>query len=424
MSKIYLKSYGCSANTADAEIARGILTKHGHYLVDNPQNAELNIILTCVVKKPTEQKVSKELRRMEVTEKPLIVAGCMPKSMTEHVEELVPNASLIGPDDIERIGEAVNLALKGEQVSYLNGEPTDRTCLPRIRENNIVHIMPISSGCLGNCSYCIVKFARGKLYSFPAKKIVKDVKDSILSGCKEVWITAEDTATYNSEGVRLPELLNRITSINGEFRVRIGMTTPNQLEPVLGDLLESLKSHKIYQFIHIPVQSGNDEILKQMKRRYTIQQFKKAVNQIRKVYPSIGISTDIICGFPGETLEQFNDSLKLIKWLRPDVLNINRFWERPGTDASKMPGQLHGRETKKRSRIITSLWKELAVEAGNRWIGWEGEILIIEHGKRGTKVGRNPAYKAVAVKTVAPMGSFINVRVENSGVGYLTAVEI
>jgi MiaB/RimO family radical SAM methylthiotransferase len=229
MSKIYLKSYGCSANTADAEIARGILTKHGHCLVDNPQNAELNIILTCVVKKPTEQKVSKELRRMEVTEKPLIVAGCMPKSMTEHVEELVPNASLIGPDDIERIGEAVNLALKGEQVSYLNGEPTDRTCLPRIRENNIVHIMPISSGCLGNCSYCIVKFARGKLYSFPAKKIVKDVKDSILSGCKEVWITAEDTATYNSEGVRLPELLNRITSINGEFRVRIGMTTPNQV---------------------------------------------------------------------------------------------------------------------------------------------------------------------------------------------------
>ncbi|MGW8178625.1 MAG: radical SAM protein, partial [bacterium] len=280
------------------------------------------------------------------------------------------------------------------------------------------------TGCLGNCSYCIVKFARGHLYSFPADKIVKDVANAVAAGCTEVWVTAEDTATYNDNGVRLPELLDRITAIDGDFRVRVGMTTPNQLEPVLEELLQSLKSPKIYQFIHIPIQAGNDEILQKMRRRYNVQEFKDVVNRLRAAYPDIGISTDIICGFPGENMEQFQDSMNLIEWLRPDVLNINRFWERPGTDASKMPGRLHGRETKERSRMMTDLWKGIAVDVGKKWIRWEGEILLTEHGKKGTKVGRNYVYKAVALKTDAPLGSFVKVRVKNSGVGYLTAVEV
>ena len=424
MPKIYLNSYGCSANKADAEIAKGALAEHGHTFVETPTGADINIIMTCVVKTPTQQKVSKELRKLGASGTPLIVAGCMPKSLTEQVKRLVPSASLVGPDDIERIQEAVSNTLKGEQVTYINGEATDRTCLPRIRENELVHIAPISTGCLGNCSYCIVKFARGHLYSFPADKIVQDARTAIADGCREIWVTAEDTATYDDNGIRLPELLDMLTALEGDFRIRVGMTTPNQLEPVLDDMIESLKNPKLYQFIHIPIQSGNDQILAKMRRRYTVQEFKDVVNRLRESLPDIGISTDIICGFPGETMEQFQDSLDLISWLRPDVLNINRFWERPGTDASKMSGRLHGRDTKERSRIMTKLWKELAVDVGQRWIGWEGEVLLTEHGKRGTKVGRNFVYKAVALKTDAPLGSFVKVRVNKSGVGYLTAVEI
>jgi tRNA A37 methylthiotransferase MiaB len=202
------------------------------------------------------------------------------------------------------------------------------------------------------------------------------------------------------------------------------MTTPNQLEPVLDDMLESLKSPKIYKFIHIPIQAGNDQILQKMRRRYSVQEFKDVVIRLRNTYPKIGISTDIICGFPGETMEQFQDSIGLIRWLKPDVLNINRFWERPGTDASKMTERLHGRDTKERSRIMTKLWKEIAVEVGQKWIDWEGVVLLTEHGKRETKVGRNYAYKAIALKTEAPLGSFVRVKVNKSGVGYLKAVEI
>lgn len=424
MPNVHVKSYGCSANKADAEIARGALTENGHTLVDTPEEADINIILTCVVKTPTEQKVSKELRQLEASGKPLIVAGCMPKSMTQQVKKLVPSASLVGPDDLENITEAVNQTLSGEQVIYIDGEATDRTCLPRVRENPLIHIAPICTGCLGNCSYCIVKFARGHLYSFPAEKIVQGTAIAISEGCREVWVTAEDTATYNDNGVLLPELLDRITALEGDFRVRVGMTTPNSFSKIMDDMIESMKSPKLYKFIHIPIQAGNDHILQAMRRRYTVQEFKDVVNRLREAIPEIGISTDIICGFPGETLEQFQDSLDLIKWLRPDVLNINRFWERPGTDAAKMPGRLHGRETKERSRMMTKLWKEIAVDVGKRWIGWEGEILVTEHGKRGTKVGRNYVYKAIAVKTDAPLGSFVNVRVKKSGVGYLVADEI
>ena len=424
MPNVHVKSYGCSANKADAEIARGALTENGHTLVDTPEEADINIILTCVVKTPTEQKVSKELRQLEASGKPLIVAGCMPKSMTQQVKKLVPSASLVGPDDLENITDAVNQTLSGEQVIYIDGEATDRTCLPRVRENPLIHIAPISTGCLGNCSYCIVKFARGHLYSFEAEKIVQDTATAISEGCREIWVTAEDTATYNDNGVMLPELLDRITALEGDFRVRVGMTTPNSFSKIMDDMIESMKSPKLYKFIHIPIQAGNDKILQAMRRKYTVQEFKAVVNRLREAIPEIGISTDIICGFPGETPEQFQDSLDLIKWLRPDVLNINRFWERPGTDAAKMPGRLHGRETKERSRMMTKLWKEIAVDVGKRWIGWEGEILVTEHGKRDTKVGRNYVYKAIAVKTDAPLGSFVNVRVKKSGVGYLVADEI
>jgi len=424
MPNVHVKSYGCSANKADAEIARGALKENGHTLVDTPEEADINIILTCVVKTPTEQKVSKELRQLEASGKPLIVAGCMPKSMTQQVKKLVPLASLVGPDDLENIIEAVNQTLSGEQVIYIDGEATDRTCLPRVRENPLIHIAPISTGCLGNCSYCIVKFARGHLYSFPAEKIVQDTATAISEGCREIWVTAEDTATYNDNGVMLPELLDRITTLEGDFRVRVGMTTPNSFSKIMDDMIESMKSPNLYKFIHIPIQAGNDKILQAMRRRYTVQEFKDVVNRLREAIPEIGISTDIICGFPGETPGQFQDSLDLIKWLRPDVLNINRFWERPGTDAAKMPGRLHGRETKERSRMMTKLWKEIAVDVGKRWIDWEGEILVTEHGKRSTKVGRNYVYKAIAVKTDAPLGSFVNVRVKKSGVGYLVADEI
>jgi threonylcarbamoyladenosine tRNA methylthiotransferase CDKAL1 len=421
MPNIYVKSYGCSANTADEEIAKGLLQSKGYRLAQKQAESDLNILLTCIVKTPTERKITKRIKRLYASGKPLIVAGCMPKAMQSHAEKIAPNASLVGPDDIEHIVEAVEKTLRGEKAVYVDGDHTDRTCLPRVRANDLIHIAPICSGCLGNCSYCIVKNARGRLCSYPADEIVDDVRRAVDGGCREVWVTAEDAAAYNHNGTTLPTLLDEITGIEGRFRVRVGMMTPNSALPILDELIESYRSDKIFKFLHIPVQSGNDDVLRDMRRRYTVEEFKGFVARFRAAHERLGVSTDIICGFPGESEEQFQDSLDLIQWLAPDVLNISRYWERPGTEAASMPGRLHGRDTKARSRRLTKVWKKLSVETGERWVGWEGEILLDEYGRDGTKVGRNYAYKAVAVETDTEPGEYIRVIVTGAGVGYLEA---
>ena len=424
MPLIYVKSYGCSANTADSEIAKGMLAQEGHTIVPSIDEADVAVIFTCIVKTPTERKIVKSLKAIKNTGIPLVVAGCMPKALNGLVSEITPNACMVGPDDIDMLPEAVIEVLEGRRKIFVDGEHFNRACQPRIRENPLVHITPISSGCLGNCSYCIVKHARGHLYSFPSEEIIEGARQVLTEGCREIWVTAEDTAAYNDGGVRLPELLTRLCDLDGDFRIRVGMMTPNQVIPILDDLLDAYANEKVFKFLHIPIQSGNDEVLQRMNRRYTVQEFLDLATAFRERFPRISISTDIICGFPGETEEQFNDSLDIIRTLRPDVLNISRYWERPGTEAASMSGKLHGRETKERSRKLTILWKELALDVGKRWVGWKGEILLDEHGKGSSKVGRNYAYKPVAIKTDHNLGEFVKVRVTGSGVGFLTGTTI
>jgi MiaB/RimO family radical SAM methylthiotransferase len=190
------------------------------------------------------------------------------------------------------------------------------------------------------------------------------------------------------------------------------MMDPNNIILILDDLTEILKSNKIFKFLHIPVQSGNDEILKKMKRLYTIDEFKKIIKKLRKEIPEITISTDIICGFPSETKEQFNDSLKLIEEIKPDVLNISRFWLRPGTKAANMENQIHGNLTKQRSQLLTKEFNKISFEKNKKWIGWKGPILIDEKGKDNSFVGRNYCYKPVVVKSNKDLlGKKINIKV-------------
>ena len=421
MARIYVEAFGCSANKADSEIASGLLREAGHTHVASPEEADANIVLTCIVKTPTEIKMVKRLRDLAALRKPLIVAGCMPKAEKQLVKEVAPSASLMGPDDLLNMAEVVEATLRGDRVECLDGSPPDRTCLPRMRDNPIIHIAPIASGCLGDCSYCIVKHARGRLHSFPADEIIADTRDAISQGCREIWLTAEDTAAYRWRGVRLPQLLEDLCSLEGRFYIRVGMMTTNHADPILNELMEAYRSEKVFKFLHVPVQSGNDEILRSMRRRYTVDDFHSLVATFRGAYPDLSLSTDIICGFPGETEAQFRDSIRLLGEVQPDVLNISRFWPRPGTQAAQMDGQLHGRETKKRSRMLTHLWRQLSLERGLRWMGWKGEILIDEPGRGGSFVGRNYAYKPVVLRAAAELGGFVKVEVTEARFGYLLA---
>lgn len=421
MTRVHVEVYGCSANQADAEIASGLLVEAGHTLVERAEDAEVTVILTCIVKTPTERKIIRRLGELEGRK--IVVAGCMPKALRGTVEEIAPGASLVGPDDVVRITEAVDAAASGDRVVCLGGSSPDRTCHPRERRSGVIHIAPIAAGCLGNCSYCIVKLARGRLFSFPASGIVKDAEAAIESGCKEIWVTAEDAAAYDSDGIKLPELIGQLSGIDGDFRIRVGMMTPNSALPIADDLIEAYRDEKVFKFLHVPVQAGSDETLSRMRRKYTVKDFRELVNRFRSAIPDLSIATDVICGFPGESEAQFGESLSLIEWLRPSMLNISRFWPRPGTEAAGLK-QFPSRITKDRSRMLDELWERVVRDVNGGWIGWEGGVLIDEVGHSGAKVGRNDSYKAVAVKTGAMPGETIRVRITGAARGYLLGEEI
>lgn len=420
MARIHVEVYGCSANQADSEMIQGLLGEAGHTLVGEPESADASVVLTCTVKTPTERKIVKRIRRLSDLGSPLVVAGCMPEAQRELVEETAPGASMVGPDNLLDIVDVVEAAIEGGRVEALHGGALDKTCLPRVRRNPVVHIAPVASGCLGDCSYCIVRRARGRLSSFPAERIVEDARQALGEGCREIWVTAEDTAAYRDGEIGLPKLLEELASLEGRFFIRVGMMNPNNALPILDDLIEAFGSEKVFKFLHVPVQSGNDEVLGLMRRRYSVDDFRGLVRRIREAFPMLTLSTDVICGFPGETEEQFRDSLKLIEEVKPEVLNISRFWLRPGTDAEAMDGQLHGRVTKDRSRRLSALWRRQNLEGSKRWKGWEGEILIDEMGKGGSMVGRNLAYKPVVIEDEVGLGEIVRVRVIEAHGGYLS----
>ncbi len=185
--------------------------------------------------------------------------------------------------------------------------------LPKIPVNRIVGIVPINYGCLGSCSYCCVLFARGRLRSYRIDELVERIKCDLASGVKEVWLTSQDTACYGKDiAVSLADLLREVCRVEGEFFVRVGMMTPNYALEILDDLIQAYKDEKVFKFLHLPVQSGDDEVLRLMNRLYSVEDFRRIVNSFREKIPEITLATDVICGFPGESKEAFQQTVELI----------------------------------------------------------------------------------------------------------------
>ncbi len=418
--RVYFETYGCSANFNNTEIMEALLAKEGFEIVDEVEKADVIVLNTCIVKSPTETKMWRRLSLLSSLKKPLVVAGCMAEVYPKEITKKYHNVVLLGPRNLTDTVRAVRFALEKKQVNFIGKKRIVKSELPKIRKNKIINIIQISDGCLGNCSYCSVKLAKGGLFSYPMESIVEDVKHGLQDGCREVWITSQDNSAYgvdfsSSRSSKLPLLLNKISSIKGEFFVRVGMMNPNFVLPVLDDLIRSFESEKIFKFIHIPVQSGNNRILKLMNRQYNVEDFKLIVESFRKKFPKITLSTDIICGFPTETDEEFNDTLKLIKEVKPDVLNISKFWPRPYTKALKLK-QTSGGIIKERSKTMTELFNKISLERNKLWLGWEGNALVDEYNEKNkTFIARNYAYKPIIIDnaTTLKLGMMVRVRVNS-----------
>ncbi|MGA3191809.1 MAG: tRNA (N(6)-L-threonylcarbamoyladenosine(37)-C(2))-methylthiotransferase [Candidatus Bathyarchaeia archaeon] len=422
--RVLVRSFGCSTNQADGAVLAGCLVEAGHELVGSVSSADLVVYNTCAVKGPTEDRMIEVCRRVPEGKK-LIVAGCLPLINLERLLTEVKFDGVAGPAAGERIVELVSGLLSGEKVMALDGS-SDRMpalALPRVQRSSVVSVLPIGYGCLGSCAYCCVVFARGRLRSYGVQEIVERVVEDVGRGFREFWLTSQDTACYGRDiGTSLVELLDSLSRVNGDFRVRVGMMTPNVVMDILDELVEVFRDKKIFKFVHLPVQSGDDQILRRMQRFYSVDDFKGVVDTFRARFPELTVATDVICGFPGEGEENFERTLRLIEEAKPDVVNVSKFFARPRTAAAEMQKDfVLPTNIKRRSGMAAALARRVAHEKNKQWVGWRGDILIDEIGKAsGSWVGRNLAYKPVTVKSADNLlGKTLSVRIKEAFPTYL-----
>jgi MiaB-like tRNA modifying enzyme len=421
--QVFVRSFGCSANTADSEVLAGCLARAGFQLATSESDADVLIYNTCAVKGPTENRIINALKNVPIDKK-LIVAGCLPMISFERVQREVHFNAAIGPSVGTQIVDIVSRVIAGERVislSNINHKP--ELDLPRVKNNPFISVIPINFGCLGSCAYCCVLNARGHLRSYSIKEITDRVHSDYAAGAKEFWLTSQDTAAYGRDlGTDLAELLEAIGGLSDTFRVRVGMMTPNLVTEMQSRLITAFDSPKIFKFLHLPVQSGDDTVLQHMRRFYTSMEFKRTVDTFKTEFPNLTLATDVIVGFPGETEEAFENTLKLLKEVKPDVTNVSKFFARPKTVAARInDGLVDREEIKRRSTVAAELVRNLSLERNQRWIDWVGEVLVDEKGKvEGSWVGRNFAYKPVAVRSTDNLlGKVMRVEVVEASATYL-----
>jgi len=285
----------------------------------------------------------------------------------------------------------------------LEDTDTTKTGLPKVRLNPIVGIVEIASGCMSECTFCQTKLARGDLQSYRLGDIVRQVSYEIKDGCKEIWLTSTDNGCYGLDiGTNLPELVSKVSDIPQEFMIRVGMMNPMYMPKIKSDLLKSFENDKVFKFLHVPVQSGSDRVLHEMKRGHTAGTFRDVVKRFRSKFPRFTISTDIIVGFPGETKQDFQSTVELITETRPDVVNLSKYSQRPGTPAAERI-QIPVAEVKNRSKELFDLINKIALENNQEWIGWSGMVLFDEQTDNMVR-GRNFAYKPVFVGESVKVG--------------------
>jgi len=438
---VYIETYGCSNNLAESQIMAGLLTRSGFEIVKSIELADIIILNTCSVKATTVNKIIFRIEQIKRNyankkltfsksislcgkekhynfphNKKLIIAGCMPETEYELIKNKFPGISLISTNHITKIVRAVSGTLEGEIIEFVGKNKELKLCLPKIR-SGVTDIIPICSGCNSLCYFCNTRIAKGDIFSYPEDKIIKEVSDAKKSGTKEFWLTGQDVSAYGIDTEGKPvlyKLLNAITeNVAGKYFLRIGMLNPKNVLRMSNELLKAYRPENIFKFLHLPVQSGSDRILKKMNRNYKTDDFIDIVKKFRRFIPKITVWTDIIVGFSDETENDFEKSVELVKSIKPDYVNISHFSSHHSTPASGMK-QIKTQVKKERSIKLTKIVDEICLEKNREWVGWTGEILINKFNKEKMNfIGRNSAYKPVAVLTREKLrlGQFVNVKI-------------
>ena len=381
---------------------------------------------------------------------PIYITGCAPKDFREEAIRAVPQVQFTSLKELEismqaPSNPATSLAQsfskpvileskrRGTTMSRSQNEtPThtfdsnkniyNRNESPRnvLRESPFVGIVNIEEGCLDACAFCSTHLVKGRLHSFAPNAIVDQVQALVDDGCLEIQLTGQDCACYGFDiGTNLAELTQRIlTHVKGNYRIRLGMGNPRHVLRYQEPLLDCFTDERIYKFIHIPVQSGSEHVLKTMNRRHTAHDYAILAHAFTERFSKFTLSTDLIVGYPGETTSDFNETLELLKETRPTVCNITRFVARPGTVAARLESTAEAiPDTVKheRSAILAEAFQKIALENNREWIGEECMVVTEKPGHRaGTTIARNEAYRPVALQGSFPAGQTLRVRITDA----------
>jgi threonylcarbamoyladenosine tRNA methylthiotransferase CDKAL1 len=375
---VYIETYGCRYNFGDTAKLIEILKYKGSTFVDSAEAADAVIINTCTVVGPTERRMLRRLSRFRDYD--LYVTGCMPEVQRDAIFA-VCTPTILPSETIHKEYQSIRTVGGGG-----------------------VAIVQVAQGCLGRCTYCLTRIARGSLKSFPEEEIQAEILKHANTGTPEIQITAQDVSCWGRDiGKSLPDLLNGIGDLPGRFMIRVGMMNPATVKGILDDLVDAYASDRIFKFVHLPVQSGSDAILDQMRRGYTVADFEEIVAAFKNRFPKITLATDMIVGFPGETPEDFSESLELIERVRPNKVNITRYSQRPFTPLSSKE-DFPEWVKKDRSRTMNSLAEKVYASINAGCLEKQVAFRVTETIKKGSVMARASNYLGIVINENLPVG--------------------
>ncbi len=415
--RFYLETYGCSLNIADSDLIIGRLHQMGLERSDDITSSDIIILNSCGVKEPTEDKIISRLETLSQHPVPVVVTGCLPRISLQRVTKAIPNfAAIIGPQSLDSLGSIVLRILQGDSgIMYLDSDTSSKLRYYESPTGTVICTIPICEGCIGACSYCAVRFARTNVRSYTISEIRDVVRRCVHYGFREIRLTAQDIGAFGYDsGESLVDLLQTIAEIDGSHKFRLGMFNPNLILDKIEPVLDVMSSPHFFQFFHVPLQSGSDNVLKEMNRKYSVHEWKLVIGAIRNRFPQATIATDIIVGHPGETDEDFEMTVDVLRETRPSVINISKYGDRPGTPASKSKKKVHTQTKKRRSRQLSLLVDELVREANSFWLGWRGSVIITGKTANNQLKGRTDTYKLVIVEGNSPIGEPIEVTITDT----------
>ena len=434
--KVYIETLGCQMNKSDAERMYGMLEHVGYTQTEDPKSADMLIINTCSIRQLSEDKAYSQIgvwgkwrgRGKDKKDYPKIVfAGCVAQQGGGNVLKRAPYVDLVlGTQRLYELPNLVKRIENGERIVSIDEKPYEESDIQINRVKGVNAWVPIMEGCNNFCTYCIVPYTRGRERSRNPKLILAEIKKALSEGYKEITLLGQNVDSFGKdlpEGQNLSWLLRQINAIEGKFRVRFVTNYPTDITDEVIDTVIELD--KVCEYFHIPMQSGDDYVLKKMNRRYDYATYKKICDHIRTRIPDVTITSDFIAGFPGETEEQFQNTLKAMTELELDYSNTAAYSPRERTVAAKWVDKYIPEDVKsERLARLNEHNRACCLASNKKYIGREMEVLIenYEVRKNGNKVitGRTRNNKIVHIPCERDLtGEFVNVKITNARTWYL-----